>query len=258
MAVNRRLVIQLAKRNIELQHKGSALGAAWTFLSPLLLFGVYAFVFIEVLDSRFGGSPTETRIDYAIGLFLGLSLLQLFQETMMTAPQVIVQNPNYVKKVVFPLEVLPVAAVAVAAFRCAISLLLVFSVAAWAGRGVGWEVVWLVPLMVALILLSLGTSFLLAALGVFLRDITPLVQFLSVLLMFASAVFYSFERIPASFGFLRYNPLLLIVEMGRGIVLWQQPPDVGDVLYVLGFGAFVYIVGQTVFSGLRGAFSDVL
>jgi lipopolysaccharide transport system permease protein len=224
----------------------------------VLLFAVYAFVFIAVFDSRFGNSPHESRSDYAIGLFLGLSLLQMFQESMLLAPFAIVQNPNYVKKVVFPLEVLPIAPVFAAAFRCAVSLSLVLLATVLFGPGFSWQLFWLLPLLLSLMLLSAGVSFFLSALGVFLRDIGPLVQFLSVLLMFVSAVFYSFAQVPAAFAFLRFNPLLLIVEMGRGAVLWQTAPNIGELAYTLGSGAVLFVVGQTVFSSLRGAFSDVL
>ena len=255
---HRVLLWQFIWRNIELQHKGSALGLTWSLLSPLLLFGAYAFVFLAVFDGRFGISATETRLDYAIGLFLGLALLQLFQETMMTAPLVVVQNPNYVKKVVFPLEILPLAAFGGAFFRCLLAIMLVLlAVAIW-GPGLSITVLWL-PLIVGLLaLLSLGLAWTLSALGVFLRDLAPLMQFFSVLLMFMSGVFYSLNRIPPAFSFLRYNPLLLIVEMSRSVVLWHQAPAVGDLIYIGFLSVFFCLVGHLLFCVVKPAFSDVL
>ena len=255
---HRVLLWQFIWRNIELQHKGSALGLTWSLLSPLLLFGAYAFVFLAVFDGRFGISATETRLDYAIGLFLGLALLQLFQETMTTAPLVVVQNPNYVKKVVFPLEILPLAAFGGAFFRCLLAIMLVLlAVAIW-GPGLSITVLWL-PLIVGLLaLLSLGLAWTLSALGVFLRDLAPLMQFFSVLLMFMSGVFYSLNRIPPAFSFLRYNPLLLIVEMSRSVVLWHQAPAVGDLIYIGFLSVFFCLVGHLLFCVVKPAFSDVL
>lgn len=255
---NRRLLWQFTLRNIELQHKGSALGLTWSLLSPLLLFGAYAFVFLAVFDGRFGISAAETRLDYAIGLFLGLALLQLFQETMTTAPLVVVQNQNYVKKVVFPLEILPLAAFGGAFFRCLLAIMLVLlAVAIW-GPGLSITVLWL-PLIVGLLaLLSLGLAWTLSALGVFLRDLAPLMQFFSVLLMFMSGVFYSLNRIPPTFSFLRYNPLLVIVEMSRSVVLWHQAPAVGDLVYIGFLSVFFCLVGHLLFCVVKPAFSDVL
>jgi len=255
---HRILLWQFIWRNIELQHKGSALGLTWSLLSPLLLFGAYAFVFLAVFDGRFGILATETRLDYAIGLFLGLALLQLFQETMMTAPLVVVQNPNYVKKVIFPLEILPLAAFGGALFRCLLAIMLVLlAVAIW-GPGLSITVLWL-PLIVGLLaLLSLGLAWTLSALGVFLRDLAPLMQFFSVLLMFMSGVFYSLNRIPPTFSFLRYNPLLVIVEMSRSVVLWHQAPAVGDLVYIGFLSVFFCLFGHLLFCVVKPAFSDVL
>ncbi|PTY06630.1 hypothetical protein DB347_11360 [Opitutaceae bacterium EW11] len=255
---HRRLLWQFTRRSIELQHKGSFLGIAWTVLNPLLLFAVYAFVFIAVFNSRFGTVESETRVDYAIGLFLGLCLLQMFQESMMVAPSLVVQNPNFVKKVVFPLEVLPAAAVGAAAFRCIVGLALVLaSVEIW-GPGLSGSVLWLFPILIALGLLSVGVALMLSAVGVFLRDIAPFVQFLSVLLMFVSAVFYSFSSIPPAFSFLRFNPLLIVVETSRHVVLWHQAPIAADVLYLFLCGVITFVLGQAAFSGLKPAFADVL
>src|ERR1022692_379598 len=201
----RNLLRQFTWRNIEIQHKGSTLGLFWSVLSPLLLFAVYAFVFVVIFNGRFGVVPTETRVDYAIGLFLGLALLQLFQEALTVSPLSVVQNPNYVKKVVFPVEILPVAAFGAALFRCLVSLGLVMVACVFWGPGLSSTAWWLPFIVVMLGLLSLGIGWILAALGVFVRDLVPLMQFFSILLMFISAVFYSGDQIPHAFAFLRLS-----------------------------------------------------
>jgi len=255
---HRILLWQFTWRNIELQHKGSVLGLMWSLFSPLLLFGVYAFVFLAVFDARFGAVATETRLDYAIGLFLGLALLQLFQEAMTGAPIVIVQNPNYVKKVVFPIEILPVAAFGAAFFRCLVALLLVvLAVAIW-GPGLAVTVWWLPVIVGMLAVLSLGVAWILSALGVFLRDLAPLMQFFAVLLMFMSGVFYSLKRIPSEFSFLRFNPLLVIVESSREVLLWHRSPPIDSLLYVGALSVALCLAGHFLFCKLKPAFSDVL
>ena len=255
---HRALLWQFTWRNIELQHKGSVLGISWALLSPLLLFGAYAFVFLAVFDGRFGVIAGETRLDYAIGLFLGLTFLQLFQETMAIAPVIIVQNPNFVKKVVFPLEILPTAGLVASLFRCLVALFLVLITVAFWGPGLSSTVYWLPVIVGILAMLSLGVAWILSALGVFLRDLAPLMQFFTVLLMFMSGVFYSLNRIPSAFSFLRFNPLLVIVEEGRRVILWHQSPSAANLLYAGSVSIVVCLVGHLLFCTLKPAFSDVL
>ena len=255
---HRVLIWQFIWRNIELQHKGSFLGIAWSMLSPLLLFAVYAFVFLVAFEGRFGVVPTETRADYAIGLFLGLSLAQLLQETLSMAPLLVVQNPNYVKKVVFPLEILPVAAVGAALFRCLVSLgVVVLAVAIW-GPGLDIIACWLPVIVGLLVMLSLGVAWMLSALGVFLRDLALLAQFFAVLLTFMSGIFYSLSKLPPTFSFLSYNPLLVLIEAGRDVLLWHRPPSVPDLTYVGLVSVVLCLVGHLIFAAIKPAFSDVL
>lgn len=234
------------------------LGVAWLLISPLLLFGVYAFVFIAVFKGRFGLVETETRADYAIALFLSLALFQLFQEVITLAPLVIVQNPNYVKRVVFPLEILPVAVFGAALFRCLISLALVLAATEIWGPGLAMTAFWFPVIVSMLALLSLGATWILSGLGVFLRDLAPLMQFVAVVLMFMSGVFYSLDRIPASLSFLRFNPLWVILETGRRVLLWHLPPSGNELAYLGVISVGACLAGHLVFRALTPAFSDVL
>jgi lipopolysaccharide transport system permease protein len=252
------LLRQFTWRNVELQHKGSILGLVWSVLSPLLLFAVYGFVFVVIFNSRYGAVPTETRKDYAIALFLSLSLFQIFQETLVTAPSAILQNPNFVKKVVFPIEILPVSYFGAALFRCLVSLVLVVIACAVWGPGLGETALWLPVIVVLLGLLSLGVGWILAALGVFLRDLTPLMQFFSLLLMFMSAVFYSSAKIPAGLSFLRFNPMLIIVESGRDVLLWHIQPDPLNLAYLGILSIATCLLGHALFCAVKPAFADVL
>src|ERR1022692_4395778 len=254
----RNLLRQFTWRNIEIQHKGSTLGLFWSVLSPLLLFAVYAFVFVVIFNGRFGVVPTETRVDYAIGLFLGLALLQLFQEALTVSPLSVVQNPNYVKKVVFPVEILPVAAFGAALFRCLVSLGLVMVACVFWGPGLSSTAWWLPFIVVMLSLLSLGIGWILAALGVFVRDLVPLMQFFSILLMFISAVFYSGDQIPHPFAFRRLSPLLIVIESGRAALLWHIQPAAGNLVYLGIVSVATCILGHAFFCAVKPAFADVV
>jgi lipopolysaccharide transport system permease protein len=252
------LLQQFTRRNIEIQHKGTALGLAWSLLSPLLLFAVYGFVFVVIFNTRFGVVPTETRMDYAIALFLSLALMQLFQEMLTISPLAVVQNPNYVKKVVFPTEILPAAIFGAAFFRCLISLGLVTIACMLFGPGLSSSAWWLLLVVTLLGLLSLGVGWILAALGVFLRDLGPLMQFFSVLLMFVSAVFFSANKIPDYLAFLRLNPVLIAIELGRAALLWHIQPNVGALIYLGFVSVATCILGHALFCVVKPAFADVL
>jgi lipopolysaccharide transport system permease protein len=256
--VHRSLVWQFTLRNVELRHKGSHLGLVWSFLSPLLLLALYVFVFGFIFDGSFD-RPGETRIEYALGIFLGLSLFHFLGETIGQSPSLITANPNFVKKVVFPLHVLPAAAVGASVIHLAISLVLILLGITFAGPGLTAGVLWLPVILLPLFLLALGLAWFISALGVFLRDIAQITQFVSIALMFSSAVFYPVSKIPeAAWTILRFNPLLLAVELSRDAILWHETLNFRHLgfLYAVGLGSFV--VGLTVFRRLKAAFADVL
>jgi len=256
---HRELLWQFTQRNVELRHKGSHLGLIWSFANPLLMLGLYVFVFGYIFGGSFGVLPQETRIDYGLGIFLGLSLFHFLVEVLSGAPVLIVSNPNFVKKVVFPLEILPAAATAAAAFHLLISLTLVLLGIVFFGQGLDSGVLWLPVTLVPLVLLGLGISWFFSALGVFFRDIAQLIQFLAAGLMFASAIFYSASKIPAAgWAFLKFNPLLLAVEITRDGVLWQRSPNLTHLAYLWIFGLTACWLGHAAFKKMKPAFADVL
>ncbi len=259
---HRELLWQFTQRRIELRHKGSHLGLALSFLSPLLMLGLYVFVFGYIFGGHFGVLAEETPVDYGLGIFLGLTLFHFCAEVLNTAPTLILTHPNFVKKVVFPLEILPAAAVGAAVFHLLISLGLVMIGVIAFGNGLGWGILWLPLVLIPLILLALGVSWLFAALGVFFRDITQITHFLTAALMFASAVFYSAAKVardaPIAWDILRFNPLLLAIESARDGVLWHRTPDVAQVIYLWAVGLAVCFVGHLAFRKMKPAFADVL
>lgn len=256
--LNRSLLWQFSVRQVELRHKGSHLGLIWSFLNPLLLLGLYVFVFGYIFSGTFG-TPNETRTEYALGVFLGLTLFHFFAEVLGISPMIVVANPNFVKKVVFPLEVLPAANVAAAGIHMGITLLLVLAGLLLFGPGLAIQTLWLPVVILPVLLFGLGICWLFSALGVFLRDTNQVMQFLTQALMFASAVFYPASRIPPhAWTILRWNPLLLSIEMARDVALWQRNPNMHHLAYIYVVGILCCVGGHWAFRRMKPAFADVL
>lgn len=256
---NRELLWQFTVRSVEIRHKGSHLGLVWSVLNPLLMLALYVFVFGEIFNGKFGVLAYETKWDYAMGVFLGLIIFHLFSEVMGVAPTSIVSNPNFVKKVVFPLEIIPSAHVGASIFHMLISIgLLVLSMLVL-GSKISLSLLWLPVIILPVILLCLGLGWLLSALGVFFRDINQVVPFLSMALLFGSAVFYPVHDIPAEFWvIMRFNPLLVAIDLARKAALWHQPLDQMQLLYLYAAGVGTCLVGHRFFRKTKAAFADVL
>ncbi len=256
---HRELLWQFTLRNVELRHKGSHLGLIWSFLNPLLMLGLYVLVFGYIFGGSFGILPHETRVDYALGIFLGLTLFHFVSEVLGISPSIIVGNPNFVKKVVFPLEILPAANVGGAVFHMLISLGLALLSLLVFGAHFSGGVFWLPVIILPLVLLGLGIAWIISALGVFLRDIGQIMQFLTMALMFSSAVFYSAQKIPApAWAFMRFNPILLAIELARDAALWDRPLNYHHLGYLYGTGLAACYLGHLAFRKMKPAFADVL
>ena len=258
----RELIGQFTRRNIELRHRGSRLGAFWALLTPLSMLGLYYVVFGVIYETKFKVLPNETGFDVLLAMFLGLSLFHAFSETLSWAPGLITTNPNFVKKVVFPLEVLPVAQIGAATFHLAVSLGLVLIGSVFGTVGLSWQVLWLPVLVLPLLLLSLGMAWLLAAAGVFLRDIGQLSAFVVTMLLFASAVMFPAtmiaQRSEKLWAVLRLNPLLQIVDLARNVVLWHQPMPLDWLAYIYACALVVFAGGAVFFALLRRSFAEAI
>jgi lipopolysaccharide transport system permease protein len=256
---NRALLWQFTVRNVELRHKGSHLGLIWSFLNPLLMLGLYVLVFAYIFGGKFGVLPNETKVEYALGVFLGLTIFHILAEILGVSPSLIVGNPNFVKKVVFPLEILPAASVGAALFHTCISLTLALLGILLFGPGLAVTALWLPIIILPLILLCLGTSWFFSALGVFFRDVGQIMQFLSMALMYSSAVVFSAKSIPPSIWiYLRFNPLLLAIEMARDAALWKRPLNLNHLAYLYVVSFLVCYLGHIAFRRMKPAFADVL
>jgi lipopolysaccharide transport system permease protein len=255
---HRHLLFQLARREMAARYRGSLLGFLWSFLIPLLMLSVYTFVFSVAFRARWPGATTS-RSELALILFSGLVVFTLFVEPLNRAPTLIVNQPGYVKKVVFPLEILPCVAMATALFNALIGFLILIAASAIVHGALPWTVV-LVPLaLLPLAPLCLGLSWLLAAAGVFIRDISPLVTVMTQVLMFMTPVFYPLAAIPEPYRrIIGLNPVAVVVEQVRALVFQGRTPDWLALGACLAAGCLVAWGGLAFFQRTRTGFANVL
>jgi len=220
LRTHRSLIYSLAKREVIGRYRGSIMGILWSFFNPVLMLIVYTFVFSVVFKARWEGG-TDSRTEFALVLFAGLMIYNLFAECINRSPGLVLGNVNYVKKVVFPLEILSIVAIGSAVFHFLISFLvwLIFYLVFF---GVPQVTLLLFPLLlIPFLLLILGLSWFLAALGVFLRDVSQIVGVMTTALLFLSPIFYPITALPAEYHqFLQINPLTFIIEQARGVMIW--------------------------------------
>jgi lipopolysaccharide transport system permease protein len=258
-AIKRDLWWQFTVRAVEMRHRGSYLGFLWAVLNPLLMAALYISVFGLIFRSRFHVLPDETAVDFALGVFLGLVLFHLVAETIAGAPTFIVGQPNLVKKVVFPLEMLPLAQLSAFWFHAMISLALCLLAQLAIGRGFSAGLLWLPLILLPLLLLTLGLGWLLAALGVFFRDITQVVPVLAQIMLWTSAVFFAPAALPPfAWSILKWNPLLHTVDLARQAVLWHQPLSLAHLAYTWLAGLAVFVLGAWFFRATKRSFAEVL
>jgi lipopolysaccharide transport system permease protein len=260
LARRRDLWWQFTVRAVESRYRGSHLGIVWAVLNPLLMLGIYFAVFGLIFTGRYGVLRDETATDFAMAMFLCLTLYQLVAETLGASPLLIIGNANLVKKVVFPLEVLPLSQAGGLWFNLAIGLVLALGGSAIFGRGLTLAgLAWLPVILVPLLMLSAGLAWLVAALGVFFRDLGQVMPFVSQVVLYSSAVFYSPRRIPEGvWSILKWNPFLQTVVLAREVVLWGMPVNAKHLAYTYVAGLAVLLGGRWVFQRLRPAFADVI
>lgn len=257
--VHRQLLLRLAWREVQARYRGSWLGVLWSLLNPLLMLALYTFLFTVVFQARWGISTDEGKLDYALSLFAGLIIFNLFAETISSASGLMLANSNYVKRVVFPLEVLPLARFLSGLVQAGFSLaiLIVFELI-YHGQ-LPWTLVLLPLVVLPAALVTLGLAYFLASLGVFVRDIGNLVGMATTVLMFLSPVMYPQDRLPAEVQpVLQFNPLAPIVTNFRRVTIEGQLPDWGSWAVVTLVGLMLMWLGLTWFTKSKNAFADVL
>lgn len=234
------------------------MGMAWSLFYPLLMLSVYTFVFTVVFNAKWGGSGSVDKGNFAALVFVGLVVHGVFAECLTKAPGLIVANANYVKKVVFPLDILAWVLVGSALFHGAVSLLILL-VAQVLFASVPWTVILFPIVLLPLVLACIGLSWFLSAAGVYLRDISHIAGVAASLLLFISPVFYPADAVPAQFRFwLGINPLTYFIEESRAVLIFGRLPQADTWLAAMVVGLLIAWGGFMWFQRTRRGFADVM
>jgi len=256
---NRQIIAQMTRREVVGRYKGSVLGLTWSFFNPMFMLTVYTFVFSEIFKARWGRDGNESKTLFAVVLFVGMIVQGLFAEVLSRAPSLILSNVNYVKKVVFPIEILPVITVGAALFHSLISLGVLLAAYVLFNGHLQWTVVFTPLVFLPMVVLILGLAWMLASLGVFLRDVGQTIGIVLTVLMFLSPVFYPVTAVPERFrSIIMANPLTFIIEQARDVLIWGHWPNwIGLSIYTVAATAIAW-AGYAWFQKTRKGFADVL
>lgn len=258
---NRTLIFQLTKREIISRYRGSFLGILWTIINPILMLAVYTFVFGFVFKVRLDQNRSfeSDQFSFTLLLFSGLIVYNIFSDCLSRSPGLILANINYVKKIIFPLEILPWVNLGATLFHAAISLTILLIALLLINHSIHWTVILMPVILAPFLLLSIGISWFLTATGVFVRDIGQFIGLALTMLLFLSPVFYPATALPESLrDYLFLNPLSFIIEQLRAVALYGQLPDWrGLAIYTL-IGLLFAQIGFWWFEKTRKGFADVL
>lgn len=254
----RALIAQLAQREVHARYRQSALGLAWVVITPLLMLGVYTLVFRNIMRVRWPGSVDESNLAFALRLYAGLAVFAFFAECVNRAPGLILEQPNLVKKVVFPIELLAWVSAASAGVGLAVSALLLLALNALVQGGLPVTAVALPLAWLPLLPLALGLTWLLAGIGTYVRDVGQVLGMAMSALMFLSPIFYPVEALPEAVrGWMGLNPLAGVITDTRAVLAGSWP-DWGRLALALAAHSLLALAGALFFRRVRTGFADVL
>ena len=256
---HRDLITQMTRREVVGRYRGSIMGLAWSFFNPILMLVVYTFVFSVVFKARWGTGAEESQANFAIVLFAGMIVHGLFAEVLNRAPGMILSNVNYVKKVIFPLEILPAIGLCAALFHTLVSLCVLLVAVLLLNGSLAWTTIFFPLVILPLLVATLGIAWFLASLGVFVRDVGQTVGVFTTVMMFISPVFYPISALPEKFQtWLMLNPLTFVIEQSRTVMIFGRLPDwTGLGIYTAASLAMAW-AGYWWFQKTRKGFADVL
>jgi lipopolysaccharide transport system permease protein len=259
--MKRDLIGQFARRDIQGRYSGSYLGIIWSLIIPLVMLMIYTFVFGVIFKARWRGvgGVSSDLASFSLAMFAGSLTFTIFSDSVNRAPGLIVSVPNFVKKVVFPLEILPIAALLGAIFQAALAIIVLAVAQIWILHDIHWSI-FLTPIaLLPIAMFSLGMSWILSSLGVFIRDIGPSVIILTQILFFLSPIFYPVDSIPPEFRpWMRMNPLTPMIEVSRSALLGLSPFQWGALFQSLVISLVVFCLGRAWFQLTRSGFADVI
>lgn len=256
---NKELWLRLTERDILGRYRGSTLGIGWSFVNPLAMLAVYTFIFSQVFKARWGGLEEGGAIGFAINLFAGLIVFNLFSECVSKGPSLITGNPNYVKKVIFPLDLLSWVALGSAVFHALIGLIILIAFELLAFHRVPSTLLWLPLVWLPLIAFTLACTMALSSVGVFLRDIGQAIGICLNMLMFLSPIFFPLSALPARWQpVLGLNPIARVIEQTRIVLVIGDRPSVWYIVIGTAAAIMTCELSYLLFKKSQNAFSDVL
>jgi lipopolysaccharide transport system permease protein len=251
------LILSLAKRDLLTRYKGSVLGLVWAVITPVVMIAIFTFIFAGIFGSRFGTSSSHW--DYALYLFCGLVPWTMFQETIQQSATTIVNHSNLVKRVVFPLETLPVAQAFSALGSQLFATIALLLGAIVIQHQLHLTFFWLPVILIPQLFFTIGAAWLIASLGVFLRDIVQGVSLLLMAWMYLTPIIYPESMVPDRFrGWINLNPFTALVRCYRRVFLEGQTPDWSGLAYFSVVAVVVFLFGYWWFARTRKNFADVL
>jgi lipopolysaccharide transport system permease protein len=256
---NRQLILQMTRREVVGRYKGSIMGLLWSFMNPVFMLMVYTFFFSVVFKARWSMDANESKTQFAIVLFVGMIVHGLFAEVLNRSPLLILSNVNYVKKVIFPLEILPVISMGAALFHCLVSLTVLLIAFVIFNSYLHWTIIFTPLILLPLVILTLGFAWILASIGVFLRDVGQTIGIVTTVMLFLSPVFFPVTSMPEAYRpLIMANPLTFIIEQSREVLIWGHLPNwTGLGMYTLAATAVAW-AGYAWFQKTRKGFADVL
>lgn len=256
---HRQLIKQMAWREVVGRYKGSVMGILWSFINPVLMLAVYTFVFSVVFKAKWGVGGEESNTSFALILFVGLIVHGFLAEVLNRSPSLILSNINYVKKVVFPLEILSVINLAASLFHSVISLVVLLIASVAINGYVPWTIILIPVVLFPLATLVTGLSWMLASLGVFIRDIGQTIGIITTVMLFMSPVFFPLSAMPEKYQpFILANPLTFIIEQAREVLLFGHLPNWSGLGIYMIIASTVAWFGYIWFQKTRKGFADVL
>jgi lipopolysaccharide transport system permease protein len=255
----RGLISKLSRKAILVRYRGSLLGFLWAFIQPLMMLAVYTFVFSVIFEAKWGQGLDQDRLSFALALFVGILTFNIIGDTVNASPGLILGHANFVKKVVFPLEILPVVKLIESMIFSLFGLSALLAAKLISTHSLSWTLLLLPVVWFPVSLFALGWSYFLSSLGVFIRDIGSITSVVVTMLFFLSPIFYPLSAVPESLIFyIRMNPIAVFVQDARRVVLWSQAPDWQWFAICLFISVITFVLGFTWFMKSKKAFADVL
>ena len=259
LLANRYLFMQMLRRDIQQRYRGSQLGFIWAFIYPIMMLLVYTFVFGMVMKVKWGVAGQD-NIEFGIILFAGLLLHSFLAEVVIGSVGLITNNHQFVKKVVFPLDILNVVSVANAFFHMILGFLILMLIFIISGGTLHWTIILAPVVILPFVMFLMGLSWFISVLGVYVRDLSQVMGVIVTVLLFLGPIVYPFESVPDAIKsyVLWLNPLTIVVEQFRAVVLFGELPD----WYLLGiysiFAVLMLVIGAWFFEKTRSGFADVI